>query len=95
VDGRPRVTVRCQHRLDEQNLTDILIYRALVYGYDLGTDPSQAWLEGAIRDELADHGTGTWPYWREELPDDGQVTAVTAWASRQVARLGGTLRTGG
>lgn len=96
-DGRRRVTVRAEQRLDAQNLTDILCYRALAYGWDeldTGRDPSLAWLEGEIRGELADHGMGQWPYWRDELPDTEVAAAAIDWAVRQVARLGGTMRTG-
>jgi hypothetical protein len=89
-----RVTLRSEHRLDARNLEDILCYRALAYGWDLdGRPPSTAWLEDEIRRELTDHGMGQWPYWRDELPDDDQVSEVLAWALRQVARLQNT-RTG-
>ena len=94
-DGRARVTVRASYRLDAENLADILCYRALASGWDLdGKPPSTAWLEGEIRAELANHGMGQWPYWRENQEDDED--AVMAWARHQVTRLGGRLReTGG
>jgi hypothetical protein len=92
-DGRQRVTFRAEHRLDAVNLADLLCYRALAYGWDLEDRYSAAFLEGEIRAELADHGMGQWPYWRDELPDDDRVSEVTAWALRQVARLQNT-RTG-
>jgi hypothetical protein len=94
-DGRKRVTVRAEYRLDEQNLTDILCYSALAYGWDLDAgDPNLAWLKDQVRAELASHGMGAWPYWRDELPDDETAAKTTAWAVRQVARLSGTMRTG-
>jgi hypothetical protein len=94
-DGRQRVTVRTEHRLDAENLADILCCRMLSLGYELGgKNPSVAWLEDEIRAELASHGMGQWPYWRENQEDD--EAEVMAWAVRQVARLGGRLReTGG
>lgn len=85
-DGKKRATFRVAHRLDRESLAAILCYRALSLGWDLGESRSVAYLEGQIRDELASHGTATWPYWREH-DYDHQATEVEAWAREQVSRL--------
>jgi len=85
-DGAQRTTLRVEHRLDRQNLADILCFRVLSYGHDLDSDPSLAFLESEIRAELADHGMSTWPYWRENA-EAPQEADLVPWAQRQVSRL--------
>jgi hypothetical protein len=85
-DGKRRVTVRAEYRLDRENLADILCHRALSMGWDLSESRSVAFLESEVREELSGYGMSTWPYWREN-DYDGQAAELESWARKQVDRL--------
>lgn len=89
-DGKPRATVRVEHRVDFDAVV-ALICLGLAGTYDRPERLTRTWIDNQVRRELRFRGLEGADYWRDDVPDE-EADELEEWVIDEVGRLYSELR---